>query len=156
MKIKTEVVSNNSQEDLSLQQEFLEKIKKLLPNSKVEAIGATAVPMVGRPEVDLMVISENITGDSDILIQNRYKPGPVIDGISFLKMMVSGVEVAVQVIPAGHKMIDMHRNIIALLQRDGGLREKYEEFKRTLSILSREEYKRKKSEWIDKNIKPLL
>ena len=156
MKIRIEAIVNNSQEGLSIQQESLEKIKKLLPNSQVEAIGAMAVPMVGRPEVDLMIISGHVVEDSKVLIESGYKQGPVIDDISFLKIMVGGVEVAIQVMPVGHKMIDTHRNMIALLQRDGELRKKYEEFKRTLSGLDREEYKRKKSEWIEKNIKPLL
>jgi len=156
MKIRTEMIGNNFPEGLSLQQESLEKIKKLLPNSQIEAVGAMAVPMIGRPEIDLMVISKNVAEDSQVLVVNGYKQGPVVDGISFLKIMVAGIEVAIQVIPVGHKMIDTHRNIIALLQKDGELRKRYEEFKSTLSGLSREEYKRKKSEWVKENIRPLL
>jgi GrpB-like predicted nucleotidyltransferase (UPF0157 family) len=156
MKIRTETIIHQPQESFDIQRAQLEKIKNLLPSSQAEAIGALAVPMIGRPEVDLMVISENISNDSDILVKNGYKQGPVVDGISFLKMMVGGVEVAIQIIPMGHRMIDIHRKIIALLRRDGELRKKYEDFKSTLSGLSGEEYKERKSKWIKDNIKPLL
>lgn len=156
MEVKTEAIVDQSQESFGVQWTQLEKIKSLLPSSQVEAVGALAVPMIGRPEIDLMVISKRVVDDSDILVKNGYKQGPIVDGVSFFKMVVGGFEVAVQIIPLGHKMIAIHRNIIALLQRDGELRKRYEEFKRTLSGLSREEYKREKGGWIDKNIKPLL
>lgn len=128
----------------------------MLPISHVEIVGAMAVPMTGRPELDLMVISERIEEDSKVLVDNGYKQGPVVDKTSFLKKMVDDVEVAVQIMPPESSMIDTHRNIIAALRENEDLRKRYEEFKRTLSGLAREEYKEKKNEWIRENIRPLL
>jgi len=53
-------------------------------------------------------------------------------------------------------MIGIHRNLIDKLRSDEELKKKYEEFKHTLSGLSREEYKKQKSEWLEKNILPLI
>lgn len=70
--------------------------------------------------------------------------------------MVDGVEVAVQIMSPDNSMIDVHRKIINVIRDNEDLRKRYEEFKETISGLSREEYKEKKSAWIKENIKPLL
>jgi len=49
-------------------------------------------------------------------------------------------------------MISIHRNIILKLREDESLRIKYEEFKKTLSGLSRDEYKKQKSAWVRENL----
>lgn len=156
MKIRTETIIEPSEEIFNIQQEKLSEIKDLLPDSKVEAVGAMTVPMAGRPELDIMVISEHIEEDSKILVEHGYKQGPVVEGTSFLKMMVGSVEVAVQIMSPENPMINTHRNIISILRENDGLRNQYEEFKKTLSGLTREEYKKKKSGWLEENIKPLL
>ncbi len=51
-----------------------------------------------------------------------------------------------------NKMIEIHRNIIKKLQGDEELKNRYEDFKRTLSGLDREEYKKQKSQWIRENL----
>jgi len=156
MKIRTETIIKPSEEIFNIQQEKLKEIKDLLPDSSIEAVGAMAVPMVGRPELDILVISEHIEEDSKILVEHGYKQGPVVENTSFLKMMVGGVEVAVQIMSPENETINVHRNIISVLRENNELRNRYEEFKKTLSGLTREEYKKKKSEWIEENIKPLL
>ena len=156
MKIRTETVIEPSKEIFNIQQESLGEIKRLLPSSEIEAVGAMAVPMRGRPEIDLLVISGQIEEDSKVLVNEGYIQGPVVNEISFLKKMVGNVEVAVQIMSPDNSMINTHRKIISLLREDLGLRKRYEEFKTSLSGLSREEYKEKKSEWIKGNIKLVL
>ncbi len=156
MKIRIETIIEPSKEIFAIQQEFSDEIKRLLPNSEVEAVGAMAVPMIGRPELDFLVISKQIEKDSKILVEAGFVQGPVVNGTSFLKKMVDDIEVAAQIMFPDNSMVDTHRKIISVLRENEDLRKKYEEFKTTLSGLSREEYKEKKSLWIKENIKPLL
>lgn len=156
MKIRTETVINPSSEILSLQEKMIKEVSDLLPQSHVEAVGSMAIPMSGRPELDILVISEDISNDSETLSQNGYRQGPVVKNTSFLKKDVDDVEVAIQIMSPDNKMIGIHRNIIKKLIEDEDLRRKYEDFKLTLSGLTREEYKEQKSEYLEKNILPLV
>lgn len=141
-----------TEELFGLQKELVGELSKILPSSRVEAIGAVAVGMAGRKEVDIMVISGNVLGDTEILARNGYRKGSIENGISYLKIFRDGVEIGIQIIPIGHKMIDTHRQIISKIRGDQDLKEKYEKFKLSLNGLSGEEYKQKKSEWIKENL----
>ena len=156
MKMHIETVIDPSAEILTLQEKMVREVSDLLPTSHVEVVGSMAVPMAGRPELDILVISEDISADSEILSQNEYKQGPVVNETSFLKKMIDDVEVAIQIMSADNKMVGIHRNLIDKLRSDEDLKKRYEEFKHTLSGLSKEEYKKQKSEWLEKNILPLI
>ena len=153
---KMETIINPSPDIEAIQEHVRTEITKLIPNSRVELIGAMAVPMVGRPEIDLMIISDHIEEDSKVLVTAGYRQGPMVHGISFLKRMEEGIEIAVQVMNSENRMVNVHRNLIRILREDNDLRNRYEDFKRTLSGLSRDEYKRRKSVWIQENLLPLL
>lgn len=153
---KMETIINPSPDIEAIQEHVRTEITKLIPNSRVELIGAMAVPMVGRPEIDLMIISDHIEEDSKVLVTAGYRQGPMVHGISFLKRMEEGIEIAVQVMNSENRMVNVHRNLIRILREDNDLRNRYEDFKRTLSGLSRDEYKRCKSVWIQENLLPLL
>ncbi len=90
-----ETIIDPNQEILNIQEKFLEEVSVLLIKSKVEIIGAMAVPMAGRPELDILVISDNVEDDSSVLVKNGYKQGPIVKGTSFLKKIHEGVEIAV-------------------------------------------------------------
>ncbi|MDE2188511.1 MAG: GrpB family protein [Patescibacteria group bacterium] len=152
MKTRIETVIDPTTEILLLQEKMVGEVSDLLPMSHVEIVGSMAVPMAGRPELDILVISDDIAADSDILSKNGYKQGPIVKETSFLKKMVDNVEVAVQIMSADNKMVGIHRELINKLRNDEELRKRYEEFKRTLSGLSREEYKKQKSQWLEENI----
>jgi len=154
--VKIEKIIEPNPKITVLQEDTTEALSKLLQDSHVELVGAMAVPMTGRPEVDVMIISRNVAGDSRVLAENGYKQGPVKDDISFLKMMKEGVEIGVQIMSPESKMIDVHRGIIQKLREDSGLRGRYEIFKRSLAGLNRDEYKKQKSAWIKENLMPLL
>jgi len=152
MKMRIETVIDPNSEILNLQEQVINEVSALLPNSEVELVGAMAIPMVGRPELDILVISKNIEADSKVLAENAYKQGPVVNETSFLKRMEGEIEVAVQIMSPDNKMIDIHRSIIKKLRENDKLCEDYESYKRTLSGLNREEYKQKKSEWLKDHI----
>jgi GrpB-like predicted nucleotidyltransferase (UPF0157 family) len=152
MKMRIETVIDPNSEILNLQEQVINEVSTLLPSSEVELVGAMAVPMVGRPELDILVISKDIEADSKILTKNAYKQGPVVNETSFLKRMEGEIEVAVQIMSPENKMIEIHRNIIKKLREEDELRTAYELYKKTLSGLTKEEYKEKKSEWLKNNV----
>lgn len=154
MKVKTEMIVGFTPQIETLPTLLKQELQKLLPNSNIEFVGAMAVPMVGRPELDVMIISEQIGIDSQVLVENDYKQGPLENGISFLKKMQDCVEIGVQIMSGDNKMVNVHRNMIQILRKNDALRHQYEDFKRTLSGLTREEYKKQKSKWIRDNILP--
>ncbi|MES2409627.1 MAG: UDP-N-acetylmuramoyl-L-alanine--D-glutamate ligase [Patescibacteria group bacterium] len=135
-------------EILELQARAADEISTLLPASVVEAIGSMSVPLAGKEEIDMMVITDDVEGNSKILESNGYRQGPVVKGISYLKRKEKGIEIAPQVIPKGHKMIGIHHLIIQKLRNNNELRERYKDLKKSLVGSTVEEYKEKKNAWI--------
>lgn len=154
MKIETIVEPNDH--ILKVQKEYLEKIRQLLPNAHVELVGGMAVPMAGRPELDILVITKDVELDSKKVEESGLEHRGFADETSYLKKNVDGVDVTVQIMLENNKMVSIHRKLIGLLRRDEVLRKKYEEFKRTLSGLERYVYKEKKIAWMKENILPKL
>ena len=150
--MKIESVIEPNIEIQVLQERLLSELTNLLPNSHIELVGAMAIPMIGRPEIDIMIISKDIENDSFKLVDEGYIQGPVEKGISYLKRMRDNIEIGIQIMSPDNNMISIHRNIILKLREDESLRIKYEEFKKTLSGLSRDEYKKQKSAWIKENL----
>ena len=150
--MKNETIIEPSVEIKSLQENLVLELSELLPHSHIELIGAMAVPMVGRSEIDIMILSKRVKEDSEILVNKGYNQGPVENAISYLKKMQGDVEIGVQIMSPDNKMINIHRNIISKLQNNEALRKSYEDFKRSLSGLTPEEYKKQKGVWIEKNL----
>jgi len=150
--MKIESVIEPNIEIQNLQEKLLLELSDLLPNSHIELVGAMAVPMIGRPEIDIMIISEDIENDSFKLVDEGYVQGPIEKGISYLKKMSNNIEIGIQIMSPDNNMINIHRNIILKLRENEPLRKKYEEFKKTLSGLNRDEYKKQKGAWIKENL----
>lgn len=154
MKIETIIEPNDH--IFRIQSDYMKIIEDTLPNVHVEAVGGMAVPMVGRPELDIIVISEDVKGDSKKIEGIGFNHRGFADDASYLKKIVDGVDVTVQVMLKDNKLIDRHRKVINLLRSDDSLRREYEEYKRTLSGLDRQEYREKKVAWLKANILPRL
>ena len=153
--MKTERIISPDSAVESIQAETVRHLAELFPGQTVEAIGSMAVPMEGRPEIDIMIVSESaesVEADAQRLAVEGFARGPIEKGIAYLKEMRSGIEIAVQIIPAGHKMIDIHHTILGKLSSDPALRTAYEQFKRTLEGLDKAEYKKRKSRWVEDNL----
>ena len=120
--MRIETVIDPTSEILALQEKMIKEVSSLLQSSQVELVGSMAVPMAGRPELDILVISEDITTDSEILSQNGYIQGPVVNGVSFLKKMIDQIEVAIQIMSSDNKMANIHRNLISILRKNEDLR----------------------------------
>lgn len=143
-----------NQKIIDTQKSVVEKLKNIFPEAQVEAVGSIAVPMTGRPEIDIMVIvnKKDIASIVDSLISCGYGRGPVVDNIAYVRKFEKDIEIGIQVLPLEHKMIGIHKKILAKLQSDKKLRNSYSKLKKDLDGLPEENYKRQKSEWIRKNI----
>jgi GrpB-like predicted nucleotidyltransferase (UPF0157 family) len=150
--MKIEKIIEPNEQILDLQKAAIEEVKGIVSSEHVEAVGGMAVPMIGRPELDILVISEDIERDADKLEANGFMYRTLDGGSIFLKKKVNGVEIAVQLSSPGNPTIERHHKMIDLMRNDDDLRVRYEAFKQTLDGLSRQEYKQKKTEWIKENI----
>ena len=135
-----------------LQKEIINELSCILPNSSVESIGSMAVPISGKSEIDVMVVSGSVDADSKLLIDKGYKQGPVIREVAYLNIKRNGIRVDLQILPVGHKMIETHRRILIKLREDQVLRKAYEQFKKSLDGAPNDEYKQRKMAWIKDNI----
>ena len=135
-----------------LQKEVITELSKTLLNSSVESIGSMAVQISGKPEIDIMVVSGDVKGDSELLSKKGCRQSPITKGISYLSAKRNGIRIDIQILPIGHKMIEIHRRILRKLKEDIVLNKAYEQFKKSLDGLSKDEYKKKKVEWIKKNL----
>jgi len=154
--MKTESIIEPSDRILELQSEAIREVKEILSNDNVSAVGSMAVPMIGRPELDILVISDDIENDADKLEASGFMYRTLANDSIFLKKKVDGVEIAVQITTPDNSSIKTHKKIIDLMRSDSGMRNQYEEFKRTLDGLSAEEYKVKKREWMKEYLLPKL
>jgi GrpB-like predicted nucleotidyltransferase (UPF0157 family) len=155
--MKTETIIEPNEKIFGIQQKYFDALTTLFPNLTVELIGGMSVPMIGRPELDLMVISDDLENDSKLVEEMGFKQGPVEpDKASYLKMIEDGVDVTVQILCPGNSMIERHRSIRTILKGDDRLRKQYEEFKKTLAGLERQEYRAKKKEWLATYMDPIL
>ena len=151
MKSVEKIIDYSSQIEI-LMDRMLEEVKGVLPDSEVEPIGSMAVPISGKEEIDLMVISLDVIGESNKLTEIGYRQGPIENDISYLKKKVDGIEVDVQVIPSGHKKIETHRSILEKLRGSEDLRKGYEDIKKSLVGSDIKTYRVKKGEWIRENL----
>lgn len=150
--MKVEHIVNPSQQIESLKSSVERDLTELLPGSSIEIIGSMAVPMKGRPEIDVMIIDEEVEKVSGILVENGFKQGPVENGVSYLKDKKGEVEIGVQILKPDNKMVNSHRRFLQRLQNDESFRNAYEKLKMSLDGLSRETYKAKKNEWVRQHL----
>ncbi|MSR71141.1 MAG: hypothetical protein EXS50_00495 [Candidatus Taylorbacteria bacterium] len=155
--MKIETITEPNETIFGIQRKYFNALKALFPDLTVELIGGMSVPMMGRPELDLMVISDDFENDSKKVAGMGFKQGPIEPGkASYLKKIEDGVDVTVQILHPSNPMIDRHRKILAILKSNHELRKQYEEFKKTLAGLEKQEYRAKKKEWLKKYMDPIL
>ena len=151
MKERIEIIEPSPEID-KLQNVTVAELSAILPDSNSELIGSMAVPVSGKSEIDVMVVSSKVDKDSKLLSQKGYKQGPIVNGISYLSAKKNGIRIDLQIIPVNHKMIEIHRQTLKKLRENSKLREGYQKLKKSLIGLSTEEYKKRKTEWIENNL----
>ncbi len=137
-----------SQELFDLYAKFKKEILSVLPNSKVELIGSLAVPMAGKKELDIMVVTKDVKDAQDKLVLKGFPKGPIIDGIGYCRNRKQIVIVELHILPPGHKKIEQYREHVKMLQEDASLRKQFEALKVSLDKTSIENYKKEKSKFM--------
>lgn len=154
--MKIETIIEPNEHIFAIQRRYVDIVSRTLPGRHIEMVGGMAVPMIGRPELDILVITDDVEGDATKLEVVGFGYRTPADDAVYLKQKVEGVEVTVQVMREDNKLVKILRQVLALLQADESLRKEYEEFKKTLAGLERPEYKKRKVEYLQKNIFPKI
>ena len=152
MSSKVIKIVDPSPDILNLQRETLSSLSGVLPNSVVEAIGSMAVPIPGKLELDILIISPDPIADIEAVEACGYKRGLEVGGVYHLNKYINNIEIAIQIVPVGHKIVEIHKSILKRLCDDEILRQSYINFKRTLDGLTKQDYKKAKSVWIKENL----
>lgn len=155
--MKIETITEPNEIIFRIQNKYFTALKVLFPHLTIELIGGMSVPMIGRPELDIMVISDDLENDSKEVEGIGFTQGSIEPGkASYLKKIEEGVDVTVQILSSDNAMIERHRNILLILRSNHKLRKQYEEFKKTLTGLEKYEYRAKKKEWLKEYMDPIL
>ena len=128
--------------------QYKKMIHTVLPDAKVELIGSAAIPMVGKKEIDILVICDDVEKAHSVLEKLAFGRGPITKEGGYLSDSRFGVEAEFHVVATGSKKIDNARRLIARLQSDKPLRDRLEFLKRSWDGLSREEYRKHKAEFL--------
>lgn len=138
--------------ELRLANNSIKEIKDIIPASKCKIIGAAAIPMLGKKEIDILVISKSIISSFKKLNKIDYK-GKIIDNKkAYLRKIFEDITIEIHLVKPNDKIIRIYGKYINILKRNNSLRIKYEKFKKSMSNLSSDEYKIKKSKFIRENI----
>ena len=155
--MKIETITEPNEKIFAIQQKYFNTLKALFPHLTVELIGGMSVPMIGRPELDIMIISSDLENDSKQVEGVGLKQGSIEPGkASYLKKLEDGIDVTVQLLSPSNSMIKRHRDIRTILKGNHEIRKRYKKFKKTLTGLEKQEYRAKKKEWLSEYMDPLL
>lgn len=124
------------------------EIQRVIPDAKIELVGALAVPMAGKEEIDIMVICNDIESVQKTLEKYGFMPGQIVKGEAFSHKKVGNIVLEIHIMRQGHKNIELYQNIRSRLKEDKELRDKYEKLKISLDGKSEKEYKKAKSDFI--------
>jgi len=141
-----------SPEIAKVQGEYLHELRVLLPDATVELIGGMSVPMAGREEVDIMVVTDDQAKAVEVMLLNGYPGGVEEKGVYYLTDFKKEVECGIQILSPDHPQVETNRRIRSRLQEDASLRQRLERFKKSIEKLTQAQYKEQKSVWIRDNI----
>ena len=125
-------------------------VKSILPNIELELIGSAAVPMKGKKEIDIMIVVEDIKDIQSKLTKLGFSKGPIEGKTAYMRDYRFGIEVEFHIVQKGSKKIVNARKLVNILRNDGNLRKQFEELKEQYNGLNREEYRKRKSLFIQK------
>lgn len=142
------LIKESPKEIITLANELVTELAKQLPNTEVELVGALAIPMVGKNDVDIMIISNNVKQTAEDIVKLGYSRGPVMNEVSYHIKEIDGFEVGLQVMKPDHIMVFTHRRLIERLKSDENLLTEYTKFKLNYNGHDENEYKEAKGRWL--------
>jgi hypothetical protein len=89
---------------------FYEKLlREILPKSKITLIGAFAVPMCGKEEIDLLIEVDDVKNAQENIKEKsfgRFDIGPIVKREGFCKSKKKfGIVCELHIVPENHKKI---------------------------------------------------
>ncbi len=139
------------EKELGLADSSMKEIKKLLSHVRCKLIGSIAIPMIGKEEIDILVVSNKFKSDFMKLIELGYK-GNMLTNRAYLHKKSDNILIEIHLMKPSDKMIKLYDKYIDILRKDGKLKKKYEKFKLSSVNLSSKEYKLRKADFIGEYI----
>lgn len=130
-------------------QAAIDDLKKILPSIECEFIGAAAVPMMGKEEIDVLAITDHLQQDKKMLEKNGYVVQQESDKKAYVHLRKPSIMIEIHLTTRSSSTIAAYRKLIERLQ-DPILRKKYEILK---SSTPENEYKSAKSTFIEQLLK---
>ena len=135
---------------LDIFEKYKKIIHEILSDLHIELFGSAAVPMNGKEEIDILIIADNYKEIQEILSQNGFGKGPIEGTIAYLRDYRFGIEAEFHIMHSKTKKIEQARALVEILKKNPKLRKKFEDFKRSCDGMSREDYRKRKTEFIKK------
>ncbi|MBT3395078.1 hypothetical protein HOA59_03285 [archaeon] len=127
------------------------KISSLIPGAKIELIGSLAIPMKGKPEMDILIQTEDVEITQDKLSTINFSKGPIIEEEGFCKNRDYKILIELHIVPFNHKRIHKYKQLIKLLQENEKLKKSFEKLKLSYEGKSIKEYKVAKNLFMEEN-----
>ena len=141
-----------SPEIIEKAESYMKMLREILSDATITLIGSLAVPVCLKDEMDVLVELE--PGHDIALVQEKIKKetgdmfhiGPIKDGEEgFMRSKKKyGVRCELHIIHKGDSRGGRYRELVSKLQSNPGLAREYDAFKRSLSGLPLEVYKKEK------------
>jgi len=126
-------------------------IKKTLLISRINLIGSMAVPMKGKEEIDILVEVENIEESQELLFKIKFGKGPIVNGTGYLRDYRFNIECEVHLVKFDDPKVKKTLVLVDKLQKNIFLKKQFEEFKLNCDGISRDEYRKKKRDFLKNN-----
>ncbi len=136
---------------LKIFEKYEKIIKKALLRSRVNLIGSIAVPMLGKEEIDIIVEVENIKESQEVLSKIKFGKGPIVNGTGYLRDYRFNIECEVHLVKFNDSKVKKTLSLVNKLQTNVFLRKQFEEFKKSCDGISRDEYRKRKTDFLKKN-----
>jgi GrpB-like predicted nucleotidyltransferase (UPF0157 family) len=139
--------------------EIIDFYKKLLqgilPKDKIILIGAFAVPMCGKEEIDLLIEVDDVKISQEIIKDKsfgRFNIGPIVKGEGFCKTKkIFGIVCELHLVSKNHKRIKKYLQFIEKLRANPRILKKYCELKKSLDGCLESKYKKEKNKFLLNN-----
>ncbi len=129
-------------------EEYKKIISKILPKAEITLIDSLAIPMLGKKEIDILIETENLEESCDLLTKEFPKRSPIVGNHVYFHDERKDIMVELHLSKKGSKKIKSVKEFIEKLKNNSKLKEKFEKFKLSCDSFSKEEYKKKKSEFM--------
>lgn len=115
----------------------------------MELVGSAAVPMLGKKEIDILVMCHDVKDTHDKLRELLgHDIGPITDEVGYARDRTYGIIAEFHVVNKNSRYIQYQRSVVELLQTNTAKREELEAIKRSLDGKPMTSYKEGKNQFM--------